>query len=170
MNYPYSSFIVEAQIAQYRLGQMFQARPDCPSASPSLTKTEGASAMNDPQATANRPTVLRDVLSSRAGHHDPKNRASSNRSHWTREDMGTFSFTLTLLLLGTVAAAQTDQPALWLLVGPGLLAVGLVAAPFFRRRLNLSVYLRGFRHRSRRSGQSRERRPGGSCRCQCQCH
>jgi hypothetical protein len=166
MNYPYSSFIVEAQIAQYRLGQMFQARPDCRSASLSLTKIEGAPAMNDPQAAANRPRVLRDVSSSRDGHHDPKNRASSNRSHWTREDMGTLSFTLTLLLLGTVAAAQTDQPALWLLVGPGPLAVGLVAAAFFRRRFNLSGYLQGFRHRSRRSG---ERRPGGSCQCQCQC-
>jgi hypothetical protein len=150
MNYPYSSFIVEAQIAQYRLGQMFQARPDCRSASLSLTKIEGAPAMNDPQAAANRPRVLRDVSSSRDGHHDPKNRASSNRSHWTREDMGTLSFTLTLLLLGTVAAAQTDQPALWLLVGPGPLAVGLVAAAFFRRRFNLKTPDPSLRHLGRK--------------------
>jgi len=33
--------------------------------------------------------------------------------------MSTFSFTLTLLLLGTIGAAQSDNPVFWLLIGPG---------------------------------------------------
>jgi hypothetical protein len=46
--------------------------------------------------------------------------------------MTTFTFTLTLLLLSTIGAAQTDNPMFWLLIGPAPFAVvftGLVFLP-----------------------------------------
>jgi hypothetical protein len=52
-------------------------------------------------------------------------------------DMSAFSFTLTLLLSSTIAAANADRPLFWLLIGPAPLAIGLVAAVFLRRRFPL---------------------------------
>jgi hypothetical protein len=159
MNYPYSSFILEAQRAKQRLARVFQARPARHAVNLSLTNVERAPARNDQLDAANRPRVSPEISRPRVG---------PNGSYWRREDMGALSFTLTLLLLGTVAAAQTDQPGLWLLVGPAPLAVGLAAVAFLRRRFNLLTYLRGLRARS---GQSRERPTRvvahrGSCQCQ----
>jgi hypothetical protein len=51
-----------------------------------------------------------------------------------REDMGVPGFAWTLLLLGTVAAAETDQPVLWLLVGPVPFLAGFVLVVFLRQR------------------------------------
>src|SRR5260370_18241683 len=52
-------------------------------------------------------------------------------------DMSAFSFTLTLLLSSTIAAANADQPLFCLLIGPAPLAIGLVAAVFLRQRFPL---------------------------------
>jgi hypothetical protein len=50
---------------------------------------------------------------SRSVSADSKRNATSlKRSTRSRKDMSTFSFTLTLLLLGTIGAAQTDNPML----------------------------------------------------------
>ncbi|MGA8656566.1 MAG: hypothetical protein WB586_10485 [Chthoniobacterales bacterium] len=46
--------------------------------------------------------------------------------------MSTFSFTMTLLLLGTIGAAQTDNPMFWLLIGPAPFAVVFTGLVFFR--------------------------------------
>jgi hypothetical protein len=59
--------------------------------------------------------------------------------HWGRHDLNPFTFTLTLLLLSTIGAAQTDNPMFWLLIGPASFAVvftGLVFLPqgFIPRR------------------------------------
>lgn len=50
-----------------------------------------------------------------------------------REDMGVFGFAWTLLLVGTVAAAETDRPVLWLLVGPVPFVVGFAVVAFLRK-------------------------------------
>ena len=60
-------------------------------------------------------------------------------------DMSAFSFTLTLLLSSTIAAANTDQPLFWLLIGPAPLAIGLAATVFFRQRFPLRRYLLALR-------------------------
>ena len=59
--------------------------------------------------------------------------------------MSAFSFTLTLLLSSTIAAANTDQPLFWLLIGPAPLAIGLAATVFFRQRFPLRRYLLALR-------------------------
>jgi hypothetical protein len=47
--------------------------------------------------------------------------------------MSTSTFTVTLLLLGTIGATQTDNPTFWLLMGPAPFAVVLTGLVFFRQ-------------------------------------
>jgi hypothetical protein len=47
--------------------------------------------------------------------------------------MSTLSFTLTLVLLGTIGAVQTDNPMFWLLIGPTPFAVVFTGLVFFRQ-------------------------------------
>jgi hypothetical protein len=151
MNYPFSTLIVETDNAKGRLTQMFQASADRQAAT--LSPTQGTSAKGGRSDGANQPRVLPAIFRLRTILDDPgKNKRSANGHYWKREDMGLLSFMLTLVLLGTVAAAQTDQPVRWLLIGPAPLAVGLAVAAYCRQRFNLYAFLRGFR---------------GSCPCQC---
>lgn len=113
MNYPYSSYLLDAQRAKQQIARAFQP--------------EGLFAPGT-------------------------NRASPKRPYWMREDMGALGFTWTLMLLATFAATQTDQPALWLLIGPAPLAIGFAATALLRRRFNLCSYLRTLRQRRRVSG------------------
>ena len=63
-----------------------------------------------------------------------------------REDMGVLGFAWTLLLLGTIAAAETDQPVLWLLLGPIPFLVGFVLVLSLRQRFkSFSRQLSAFR-------------------------
>ena len=55
------------------------------------------------------------------------------RSGRTHNDISAFILTLTLQILGTIAAAHTDRPVFWLLVGPMPLAVGFTLITFIRQ-------------------------------------
>jgi hypothetical protein len=144
MNYPYSSLILEAQRAKERLAGVFQARPDRRAPSLPLRNVEGGPARNDAQHAADRPTVSAEVSYPRIALFDAgRNTAFPNRTYWMRGDMSALSFALTLLLLGTAAATQTDQPVLWLLIGPAPFAVGFAAVAVLRQRFNLYACLRG---------------------------
>jgi hypothetical protein len=159
MNYPYSSFLLEVRKAKLQLACVFQARPgQCPQNPPS-PNYEDIPTRSDQQPAAGRPSLSREVVCALGGLWELRRNAKSPGGlYWMREDMGAHSFAWTLLLLGTVAAAQTDQPMLWLLVGPAPFVVGYAAVAFLRRRFNLCAYLRGLRHQD-----------GGSGQCQCQC-
>jgi hypothetical protein len=165
MNYPYSTFIFEAQRAKQRLERLFQAPPDRRAATLPLANIEGFPANGEKENADDRRMVSTDALRRRDELcHYRKNKALPNESHWTREDMGTLSFSLTLLLLWTVAAMQTEHPVHWLLIGPVPLAVGLTVAALIRPRFSLRTYVRNLRYRPR---QSRDR-ASRSCPCQCQ--
>ncbi|MGA8656666.1 MAG: hypothetical protein WB586_11015 [Chthoniobacterales bacterium] len=65
---------------------------------------------------------------------DPRRKATSLKwSSRGRNDMSTFSFTLTLLLLGTIGATQTDNPMFWLLIGPAPFAIVFTGLVFSRQ-------------------------------------
>jgi hypothetical protein len=153
MNFPYSSLIVEADSAKQQLTRVFETEAVRQVSSLSQTDVKHRSGKYDRNELANRPRAslhfFRDILLKPA-----KNTRSSKGLYWMREDMGALSFAWTLVLLSAVAAIQTDQPGLWLLIGPAPLAVGIAAAGFFRRRLDLCAILRGFRR---------------SYQCQCPC-
>jgi hypothetical protein len=155
MNFPYSSLIVEADSAKQQLNRVFRTEASGHISSLSHTDIQHSSGKNDWNEAANRPKESFNFFRLSNVHLNPwKNSRSSKGLYWMREDMGALSFAWTLVLLSAVAATQTDQPVLWLLIGPAPLAVGVVAAGFLRRRLDLCAILRGFR---------------GSYRCQCQC-
>jgi hypothetical protein len=155
MNFPYSSLIVEADSAKQQLDRVFQTEAAGQISSLSQTGTRHNSGKNDRNEAANRLkesfNFSRDIRL-----NSWTNTRSSKGLYWMREDMGALSFAWTLVLLSAVAAIQTDQPVLWLLIGPAPLAAGVAAAGFLRRRFDLCAILRGFR----RSYQ---------CQCQCPC-
>ena len=66
-------------------------------------------------------------------HKPRKNVTSLKWSNRGRNDMSTFGFILTLLLLGTIGAVQTDNPMFWLLIGPAPFAVVLTGLVLFRQ-------------------------------------
>ena len=63
-----------------------------------------------------------------------RNSAVKTGSSWTAKDVSAFTVTLMLVLLGTVFAANTNQPVFWLLLGPAPLAVGFTLITFLRER------------------------------------
>jgi hypothetical protein len=144
MNFPYSSLIVEADSAKQQLTRVFQTEAGGQISNLFQNGTKHSSAKNEWNEAANRLKesfiFLRDI------HFNPwKNTRSCKGLYWMREDMGVLSFAWTLVLLSAVAAIQTDQPVLWLLMGPAPLAVGVAATGFLRRRFDLCAILRGFR-------------------------
>ena len=167
MNYPYSSLIFETQRAKQQLAGVFSILPGPCVASISQPDLQPALAENNLLGIANRSKASRgdsrlfDRLGERCGV-----RRFPNSTYWMREDMRPLSFTFTLVLLGTLAAMQTDQPLFWLLAGPLPLAVGCAGVRLTRRKCSLGAWLRGFRNRV---SQRRETWPDlPSCQCQCQ--
>jgi hypothetical protein len=155
MNFPISSLIMEAESAKQQLTKLFQTGEGGHISRLAQTDIERSSDQNDRNEAAKRPKESCKFFRLRDIHLNPgKNTRSSKGLYWMREDMGALSFAWTLVLLSAVAAAQTDHPVLWLLIGSAPLAVGVVAAGFLRRRFDLCAILRGFR---------------GSYQCQCQC-
>src|SRR5215469_15128850 len=68
---------------------------------------------------------------------DPRRKATSLKwSKRSRRDMSISTFTVTLLLLGTIGATQTENPTFWLLMGPAPFAVVLAGLGFFRQGLS----------------------------------
>jgi hypothetical protein len=174
MSYPYSSLFLETRKAQLKLAFVFQAPPDQHPEDPRLAigwrfgRTrlrpspgcdEDIPTSKDQQPAANRRSASLEIVR-RPGDccELRRNAKSPGRPYWMREDMGAHSFAWTLLLLGTFAAAQTDQPVLWLLIGPAPFVVGYTAVAFLRqKRFDLSARLRGLRQQGGESGL-----------CQCQ--
>ena len=163
MNYPYSSFLLEVGKAKLQLASVFQARPgQCPACTP-LPNNEDLPAGRDQQSAANRPSWPSEVVRARGGLRESRRNAKSpGGPYWMREDMGAHSFAWTLFLLGTLAAAQTDQPVLWLSIGPAPFVVGYTIVALLRRRVNLYGSMRGLRQQGGGSGR-------WECQCQCQC-
>jgi hypothetical protein len=167
MNYPYSSLIFETQRAKQQLAGVFSIGPGPGVASISQPDIQPAMADHDLPEIANRSKASRgdsrlfDRLAERCGV--PR---FPNSTYWMREDMKPLSFTFTLMLLGILAAMQTDQPLFWLLAGPLPLAVGCAGVRLTRRKCPLGAWLRGFRNRNSERRETLPDLPG--CQCQCQ--
>jgi 4-carboxymuconolactone decarboxylase len=56
-------------------------------------------------------------------------------------DIGVFGFTLSLVLLGTILSAHSDRPVLWLLLGPGPIAIGFTLITFLRQGFGRPITL-----------------------------
>ena len=145
MNHPYTSLHMEARQAKQRLIQVLQDRRG-----ESLVEIEYVPVANQQKRATDRPSLSLSreltrqckVLSNLR-----KTERSAKESDWSGRDMSSFSFTLTLLLSGTIAAANADQPLFWLLIGPTPLAIGLAAAVFLRPRFDFPACLVALRKR-----------------------
>jgi hypothetical protein len=114
----------------------------------SLVEIEDVPVANQPKRATDRPSLSRELTRQCKVLSDlRKTERSAKESDWSGKDMSSFSFTLTLLLSGTIAAANADQPLFWLLIGPTPLAIGLAAAIFLRPRFDLSACLLALRKR-----------------------
>jgi hypothetical protein len=143
MNHPYTSLHMEARQAKQRLIQVLQDRRG-----ESLVEIEYVPVANQQKRATDRPSLSLSreltrqckVLSNLR-----KTERFAKESDWSGRDMSSFSFTLTLLLSGTIAAANADQPLFWLLIGPTPLAIGLAAAVVLRARFDLPACLLALR-------------------------
>jgi len=138
MNHPYTSLHMETRQAKQRLIQVFDGRRG-----PSRVETEEASGAHQQQRATDRTWLSRELTRQCKVLGDLRKTEQSAKE----SDMSSFSFTLTLLLSGTIAAANADQPLFWLLIGPTPLAIGLAAAVFFRPRFDLPACLLALRKR-----------------------
>jgi hypothetical protein len=119
MNYPYDSFRLHDERARKNLMQVFQTQNKVPVDGLPLRECRSV------------PGVWRSAKDARTRSADVSN--EEKEAAWTGKDMSGFTIVLLLLLLGMLAAAQTDRPEFWLLVGPAPLAVGFTLITFFRQ-------------------------------------
>jgi hypothetical protein len=148
MNYPYPRFFLDIQLAKKRFAQVWTPEREVPRDSERPPTTRSAPVENvrkEPprhRRTADKPnwSCARFPGSGLVGLHLRGNRprVSSESCPYRNDergnsDMTPFCFTLTLVLVGTVAAAHTDLPAFWLLAGPAPLVTGFMAVAFFRQ-------------------------------------
>ena len=134
MNYPYDLLYLDVQAAKQGLTRSLQE-----GLSPLGDNPFPATANNVPVAKgqpriAKRSAPSTEFTRSRRALNNPA--TPLKRSGLTGNDMSTFSFSLTLLLLGTIAAADTNHPVFWLLVGPAPLVAGFTILMFFRKRVS----------------------------------
>ena len=130
----YPRFFLDLQLAKRRCAQIFEATRDVDSDSLSAPNTRTALGTTGQdlvgkrqapaQGTNQSGNILRDFR---------RNQRRWERPDRTNSDMSAFSFTLTLQVLGTIAAAHTDRPVFWLLVGPMPLAIGFTLITFVRK-------------------------------------
>jgi hypothetical protein len=134
---------METRQAKQRLIQVLKGR-----GAESLVEIEDVPVANQPKRATDRASLSRELTRQCKVLSDlRKTERSAKESDWSGKDMSSFSFTLTLLLSGTIAAANADQPLFWLLIGPTPLAIGLAAAIFLRPRFELPACLVGLRKR-----------------------
>ena len=132
MNHP--SLHMETRQAKQRLIQVLKGRR-----AESLVEIEDVPVANQPKRATDRPSLSRELTRQCKVLSDlRKTERSAKEPDWSGKDMSSFSFTLTLLLSGTIAAANADQPLFWLLIGPTPLAIGLAAAVFLRPTIRLA--------------------------------
>jgi hypothetical protein len=138
MNDQYSRILLDIQLVKRRLAQVFEVAPDVNGDSLTSPTLGGALVATGQDRTVKRQMPAQDSRRSRNIFRD-SSRKQSRRSDRTNRDMSTFSFTLTLQLLGTIAAAHTDHSVFWLLVGPMPLAVVFTLVTFIRQGVFRSI-------------------------------
>jgi hypothetical protein len=134
MNYPYDLLYLDVQGAKQGLTRSLQE-----GLGPLVETPFPATANNVPVAkgqprAAKRGTQSTEFTRSGRGLNTPA--TPLKRSGLTGNDMSAFSFSLTLLLLGTIAAADTNHPVFWLSIGPAPLVAGFTILTFFRKRVS----------------------------------
>jgi len=134
MNYPYPRFFLDVELAKKRLSQVWAPEREAARDSVPPPAARSAPVRNEQRKPPRYQRTTQEVTRSCNAHrHLTGNRGSSRRSERSSDDMTPFCFNLTLVLIGTIAAAHTDNPVFWLLAGPAPLVAGFMAIVFFRQ-------------------------------------
>jgi len=137
MNYPYDLLYQDFQGARQGVARSFQSGPGPQEDTLLPAIGDGTPVANGQQQTPKRPTLSPEFKGLTGGLNNPATDPTRpKRFAWTRNDMSASSFSLTLLLLGTVAAADTNHPVFWLSIGPAPLVAGFTILTFFRKRFS----------------------------------
>jgi hypothetical protein len=155
MNDQYSRLLLDLQLVKRRFAQIFEVAPDANGDSLTSPTVGGAPVATGQDGAVKRQTPAQYSRRSRNIFRD-LSRKQSRRSDRTNRDMSTFSFTLTLQLLGTIAAAHTDHPVFWLLVGPMPLAVVFTLVTFIRQGVFRSIWKSRLMSRRKFNGTRRK--------------
>ena len=132
VNYPYDSYHLQGEWAKKNLMQVFQTETNVPTDGLPLRECRSMSRV---WRSANY------AQTKSAGGSDKEKETA-----WTGKDMSAFTIVLMLLLLGMFAAAHTDRPVFWLLVGPAPLAVGFTVTTFLRQGFGRQICSKEKRH------------------------
>jgi hypothetical protein len=131
----YLNLHVEAQQAKQRLTQVFQEQPIEDRFLAGVDEPANRLASSTERRWLSPEMILRNRIDSWKNPQSPK------QSDNPGKDMSASSFALTLLLSGTMAAANTDQPLFWLSIGPAPFALALAAIVLLRPRFDLLTCL-----------------------------
>ena len=133
MDDQYPKLVIDSRVARRQLAQEFESGVD------SNTQRPVSSGRNRSLATAPQ----KKASEGKAPYSDPvrsiasfihRTRSRKTQSDIPKRDISGFGFLLILMLLCEVAAAQTNNPVFWLLVGPTPLALAFTANRFFQYR------------------------------------
>ena len=146
MDDQYPKLVIDSRVARRQLAQEFESGVD------SKTQRRVSPVRNRRLATAPQKNAsegkapCRDLVRSIASLIH-RTRSRKTQSDIPKRDISGFGFLLILMLLCEIAAAQTDNPVFWLLVGPTPLALAFTANRF----LPIQTYTK----RLRKNGQPR---------------
>jgi len=133
MDDQYPKLVIDSRVARRQLAQEFESGVD------SNTQRPVSPARNRRLATAPQ----KNVSKGKAPYPDPvrsiaslinRTRSRKTQSETPKRDISGFGFLLILMLLSEIAAAQTENPVFWLLVGPTPLALAFTANRFLQYR------------------------------------
>ena len=136
MDDQYPKLVIDSRVARRQLAQEFESGVD------SKTQRRVSPVRNRRLATAPQENAsegkapYRDLVRSIASFIH-RTRSRKTQSDIPKRDISGFGFLLILMLLMLlceVAAAQTNNPVFWLLVGPTPLALAFTANRFFQYR------------------------------------
>jgi len=128
MDDQYPKLVVDSRLARRQLARQFESGED-PQTQRWVSPVSIRRLATAPQKNASEGKApCRDLVPSIASFlHRTRSRKMVKQPDFPKRDISGFGSLLVLMLLCEIAAAQTDNPVFWLLVGPTPLALAFTA-------------------------------------------
>lgn len=133
MDDQYPKLVIDGRVARRQLAQEFESGVDSNTQRPVSPRRNRKLATVPHKNGSEGKAPYRDFVRSTASFIN-RTRSRKTQSDIPKRDISGFGFLLILMLLSEIAAAQTDNPVFWLLVGPAPLALALTANRFLQYR------------------------------------
>jgi hypothetical protein len=130
------SFLLESDTAKRRLARLFEsATPGSANHLSTRVVARDRSRAARTSAEQNNNTYPEYCCTRRRLSGRTRTAIQTSESGQNKRDLTVSSFVFTLVLMGVILAAYTDQPLFWLLIGPAPVAVFHIISTFLRQRL-----------------------------------